>query len=226
MSDESAPSTELPTYPNDTLAAALARYEIDFAPQQIQQLDSYCQLLWDWNTKLNLTRHTDYEKFVSRDVVDTLQFSQAIDPAERVLDVGTGGGVPGLLLAILRPDLEMAVCDSVIKRARVVGEIVAALGLPVAVHQSRAQDLLAHQRFHSLTVRAVAPLVKLLTWFAPWWGSFDRLLIVKGPAWVEERSAAREARLMAELRLRKLASWPLPGTQSESVLLEIRPSEG
>jgi 16S rRNA (guanine527-N7)-methyltransferase len=218
MTQAAAPSPS-----SDTLAATLGRHGISVPEERLAQLDRYCQLLWDWNTKLNLTRHTDYEKFVSRDVVDTLEFSKVLQAAERVLDVGTGGGVPGVVLAILRPDLQVALAESVAKKARVVAEIVAALGLPARVHHGRAEELLAHERCGSLLVRAVAPLSKLLNWFAPFWGSFDRLLVIKGPAWIEERHGAREAGLLNGLQLRKLATWPLPGTDSKSVLLEIRP---
>ena len=207
----------------DTLAAALARHGIELLPQQIDGLDRYCRVLWEWNAKLNLTRHTDYDRFVSRDVVDTLEFSKVLAPSEHVLDVGTGGGVPGVVLAILRPDLQVALAESVGKKARAVAEIVGSLGLSVPVHHGRAEELLARERYQSLVVRAVAPLSKLLNWFAPFWGSFERLLVIKGPAWVDERHVAREAGLMQGLQLRKLAQWPLPGTHSESVLLEVRP---
>jgi 16S rRNA (guanine527-N7)-methyltransferase len=95
--------------------------------------------------------------------------------------------------------------------------------LSAAANHCRAEDLLAVRAFDTLTARAVAPLTKLLTWFEPYWGAFDRLLAVKGPSWVEERHEAREQSLMKNLQLRKLETWPLPGTDSESVLLEIRP---
>ncbi|HEY1600841.1 MAG TPA: 16S rRNA (guanine(527)-N(7))-methyltransferase RsmG [Pirellulales bacterium] len=217
MSEDTA---QTPT--TDTLTAALARYAIELPPEQVDRLDHYCRLLWDWNTKLNLTRHDDYEKFVARDMVDTLEFCKVLGPDERVLDVGTGGGVPGIVLAIVRPDLKVTLAESVGKKARAVAEIVRELGLAVQVHPGRAEDLLAHHKYQSLVIRAVAPLAKLLRWFAPFWGSFERLLVIKGPAWVDERHAAREAGLLTGLRLRKAGSWPLPGTQSESVLLELR----
>ncbi len=70
-------------------------------------------------------------------------------------------------------------------------------------------------------VRAVARLKKLLEWFRPHWGAFHRLLLLKGPSWVEERGEARHYGLLHDLTLRKLASYPLPGTESESVLLQI-----
>jgi 16S rRNA (guanine527-N7)-methyltransferase len=184
-------------------------------------------LLWDWNAKINLTRHTDYEKFVGRDLVDSLAFAEFLAPGEKVLDVGTGGGVPGIVLAIVRPDLNVALVDSVGKKIKVVADIVERLGLKVPVHHARAEELLAAKsnRFDTLVVRAVAPLQKVLEWFQPHWGAFGRLLVLKGPAWVEERGEARHFGLFKKLALRKLKSYPLPGTESESVLLQICPIE-
>jgi 16S rRNA (guanine527-N7)-methyltransferase len=76
-----------------------------------------------------------------------------------------------------------------------------------------------------LTVRAVAPLAKLLRWFKPHWKSFGRMLVLKGPAWIEERGEARHLGLLKNLALRKLKTYPLPDTCSESVLLSICPLE-
>ena len=205
------------------LATVLERNQIDLPQDQIELLDRYCRLLWDWNEKINLTRHTDYEKFVARDVADTLAIARHLEPAERILDVGSGGGVPGIVLAIVRPDLKVALSESVAKKARVLQEIVQTLALPISVHHCRAEDVLAAQAFDTLVIRAVAPLTKLLTWFEHHWGAFERLLAIKGPSWADERHEARERGQFAKLQLRKLETWPLPGTESESVLLEIRP---
>jgi len=209
----------------DTLPDALARHSIELPADQIEQLGRYCSALWEMNEKLNLTRHTDFDKFVSRDVVDSMWIERFLDSGERVLDVGTGGGVPGAILAILRPDLEVTLSDSVAKKARAVEEIVKSAGVDVKVCHAPAQALLEQHRFDTLTARAVAPVAKLLTWFAPHWDNFNRLLIIKGPAWVEERSAARSAGLLKSLELRKLCSYPMPGTESESVVLSIRPKD-
>jgi 16S rRNA (guanine527-N7)-methyltransferase len=206
---------------NDTLAAAVARHQIELPIEQLSQLESYCGLLWDWNTKINLTRHTDYEKFVARDLVDSLAFARFLECGEKVLDVGTGGGVPGVVLAIVRPDLRVALCESVGKKARAVAEIVERLGLSAPVLHARAEEVLAERRFDTLVVRAVARLRKLLEWFRPHWGAFDRLLVLKGPGWIDERGEARHYGLLHDLALRKLATYPLPGGKSESVLLQI-----
>jgi 16S rRNA (guanine527-N7)-methyltransferase len=205
-----------------SLAEVIARHQIRLPEAQIALLERYCGLLWHWNEKINLTRHTDYEKFVARDLVDSLAFSEFLAPGERMLDVGSGGGVPGVVLAIVRPDLQLALVESVAKKAKALGDIVKRLGLDVPVFHARAEQLLTEQDFNTLTVRAVAPLRKLLKWFAPHWSRFDRLLILKGPAWVEERGEARHLGLLKNLTLRKLRTYPLPGTDSESVLLQIQ----
>jgi len=209
--------------PNDELLAALAEHHVELPASQVGLLRQYCTLLWQWNAKLNLTRHTDYQKFVGRDLLDSLALAQFLAPNEKVLDVGTGGGVPGVILAILRPDLVIWLCDSVGKKALAVADIVARLELNVPVIHGRAQDLLGPSAYNSLVARAVGKLAEVLTWFRPHWEHFDRLLAIKGPAWVEERGEARHRGLLRDLALRKLASYPMPGTESESVLLQICP---
>jgi 16S rRNA (guanine527-N7)-methyltransferase len=209
--------------PDDELLAALAGCQIELPSSQVDLVRQYCTHLWQWNTKLNLTRHTDYQKFVGRDLVDSMAFAQFLAPNEKVLDVGTGGGVPGVILAILRPDLLIWLCDSVGKKAMAVADIVSQLHLNVPVIHGRAQDLLGPSTYNSLVVRAVGKLAEVLRWFRPHWEHFDRLLVLKGPAWVEERAEARHFGLLGDLALRKLASYPMPGTESESVLLQICP---
>ncbi len=215
------PRTPFVNPPDDTLAAALERHGIALPEAQAEQLDRYCQLLWEWNEKINLTRHAGYEKFVARDLVDSLAFSRFLQDGEAVLDVGSGGGVPGIPLAILRPDLRIALSESVGKRARVLTAVVEQLGLAVPVFHARAESVLSQQRFDTLTARAVARMKKLLEWLRPHWDAFDRLLLLKGPSWLAERGEARHYGLLRGLALRKLASYPLPGTHGDSVLLQI-----
>jgi len=81
--------------PLSSLQAALDEQALSLPPEQVERLDQYCRLLWEWNSRLNLTRHTDYRKFVARDLIDSLAFAEFLSTGERVLDVGTGGGVPG-----------------------------------------------------------------------------------------------------------------------------------
>jgi len=189
--------------------------------EQIALLDRYREALWRWNEQLNLTRHTTLEKFVSRDVADSLELAKLLEPGERVLDIGTGGGVPGLILAICRPDLRVSVCESTQKKAKVVQAIVEELQLPVQVFACRAEEVLELKTFGTLVARAVAVLSKILYWVQPHWDAFDRLLLIKGPRWVEERGEARHRGLLSRLELRKVATYPTLGNDAESVVLSV-----
>lgn len=214
---------ELPTSPvQDDLRQTLARHGIVLDSEQIELLERYALALWEWNTKLNLTRHTTYEKFVGRDVVDALAVANLLETGEHVLDLGSGGGLPGLIIAIARPDVRVDLCESMGKKARVLEQIVADLGLPIQVYARRVQDLLVDQQFDALIARAVGPLKDILRWLAPHWGQFQRLLLIKGPRWTEERHEARQLGLLRDLVLRRRAHYPLAGTESESVVLELR----
>ncbi len=210
---------------DNQLIDVLRRHEIELPADQIELLGRYAEIVWEWNEKINLTRHTDFEKFVSRDVVDSLAFAKFIKPGEEILDVGSGGGVPGVLLAILRPDVKVTLSESVGKKSRVLEDVVARLGLKVDVFAGRAEELLKKRHFDALTVRAVAPMKKILEFLKLSWPSFGRLLLLKGPSWVEERGEARHFGLMHEIALRKLYSYPLPGTESESVMLLLCPKD-
>jgi 16S rRNA (guanine527-N7)-methyltransferase len=210
----------------EAIAAECGRLHIEAAPDSMPRLAAYAASLWSWNERLNLTRHTDVEKFVSRDVGDAAAIAPHLARGERVLDVGTGGGVPGVLLAILRPDLRVELVDSVAKKARAVAAIVAEIGLDLPVHEGAAQGVVAGRpagtnRFDTLVVRAVAPLVKLLGWFEPIADAYGRMLVVKGPRWEEERDEARFRGLTRKVTIRRIASWPIRGSDNESVLLEI-----
>ena len=203
------------------LAEAVADLEIQLEQSQLDQLDRYCRLLWDWNERINLTRHTDYETFVRRDLVDSMQLGDLLHENETVLDVGTGGGVPGVILAILRPDLTVSLSESVTKKARAIEQIVKELELPVTVFAQRAEAVLDDFRFDTLVARAVGSLRKMLYWFQPHWDSIDRLLTVKGPKWIDERNEARHHGLLRGMELRCATRYPMPGTTSVSVVLKI-----
>ena len=225
--------------PADLAAAVAAECErlgLTVSSDAVPRLAAYAASLWSWNERLNLTRHTDVEKFVSRDVADAVAIAPHLETGAHVLDVGTGGGVPGVLLAILRPDLRVELCDSVGKRARAVREIVGEIGLTIPVHEGAAQRLVAAAaeageqggrpgRFDVLVVRAVAPLLKLLGWFEPLCDAYGRMLVVKGPRWEEEKGEARHHGFVKKVGVRRIAAWPIRGSDNESVLLEVKRRE-
>ena len=210
-----------------SIADESERLGITVPSEAIQRLAAPAASLWSWNERLNLTRHTDAALFVSRDLADAAAIAPHLANGERVLDVGTGGGVPGVILAILRPDLRVELADSVAKKARAVRGILDEIRLPLPVHEAAAQAVVADadaagNRFDTLVVRAVAPLVKLLGWFEPICDAYGRMLVIKGPRWEEEKGEARHKGFGKKVSIRRIAAWPIRGSDNESVLLEIR----
>jgi 16S rRNA (guanine527-N7)-methyltransferase len=208
------------------LRAALIARGVECAPERLELLDRYREALWRWNEQLNLTRHTTLAKFVDRDVVDSWELAKLLPNGRRVLDIGAGGGVPGLIMAILRPDLRVTVCDSTQKKARVLESMVQELGLKVDVFGCRAEEVLAVRTFDAIVARAVAPLAKMLFWLAPHWKAFDELLMVKGRSWVDERAEARHRGLLKGKELRRAAVYEMAGVgddgaPGESVILRV-----
>jgi 16S rRNA (guanine527-N7)-methyltransferase len=203
------------------LRKLLEAESIEIPAEQLDLLDHYRRLLWSWNERMNLTRHTTLEKFVGRDVVDSFQLSRLMQQGERVLDVGSGGGLPGVILAILRPDLAVELSESTQKKARALEAMVGELGLNLPVYATRAEEVLEISTFHTLVARGLAPLSKMLTWLVPYWEAFDQLLLIKGPKWLDERNTARHQGLLRNLELRKVATYQFSATGAESVILKI-----
>jgi 16S rRNA (guanine527-N7)-methyltransferase len=208
---------------DDSLTEALRRHELEMPATQVEALDRYVQAMWEINQSLNLTRHTTYEKFVTRDVVDSLQLAALLDEGASVLDVGSGGGVPGAVMAVVRPDLRIELCESVAKKANALREILDRSELSLPVHHARGEALLAERRFDAVVARAVAPLVRMLKWFAPHWSHMGCLLATKGTGWVAERGEARHRGFLKTLELRRAAVYKTPGTGAENVILKIWP---
>ncbi|MGB7328546.1 MAG: 16S rRNA (guanine(527)-N(7))-methyltransferase RsmG [Rubripirellula sp.] len=207
-------------------AAALANHSIEMDEATALRMQNYVSVMWRWNEDINLTRHTTWELFVSRDLRDCLQLAPLLEAGEEVLDLGSGNGVPGIPLSILRPDVEVSLAESVAKRAKVLSEIVAEIGVPVPVYGARGEDLLEDFRFTTVVSRAVGSIAKFCRWIEPRWQNVDRLLLVKGPKWIEERGEARHLGVLANLQMRKVATYPLgDAEESEGVILQLWPKE-
>ena len=205
-------------------SAALEANGIELEQSAAERLELYAKTMWGLNESLNLTRHTSWDLFVSRDLRDCVQLAPLLAAGEEVLDLGSGNGVPGIPLAILRPDIEVALAESVAKRAGALNEIVSELNLPVAVYGARGEDLLEDFRFTSIISRAVGSLAKFCRWVAPHWENVDRLLLIKGPRWVEERGEALHFGLLNGLDLRRVNSYALgDAEEQEGVILQISP---
>jgi 16S rRNA (guanine527-N7)-methyltransferase len=205
-----------------SLKASLARFGVSLDDERtIHQLEQYCRLLWAENEQLNLTRHLDFDTFVARDLNDARQVSSLLRPGEEVLDIGSGGGVPGIVLAICRPDLKVTLCESVGKKAQALERMIAALGLPVRLVHGRAEELLRDERFDAAIARAVGPLWKICYWFQDHLLAMGRLLAFKGARWEDELAEARRHPAFHKLQFRVALEYPMLGTDSRALIIKL-----
>lgn len=180
--------------------ARLAQIDVSLDADQIVRLGDYLARLLAMNEQVNLTSIIEPGEAWTRHVLDALTLvPQMADlPAgARVLDVGSGGGVPGIPLAIARPDIELTLVDATTKKASFLVAVAHAIGLDnVVVEAARAEDLEKTDlrgSFDAVTARAVAKLSSLLAWTAPFAKRGGRLLFIKGERAEHEISEARKA---------------------------------
>jgi 16S rRNA (guanine527-N7)-methyltransferase len=207
-----------------SLKKTIDMFELEVPNEAFPKLKHYCQALWEKNQDLNLTRHTTYEMFVTRDLLDTIELSKLIPEGKEVLDIGSGGGVPGMVLAILRPDLTISLTDSVGKKAAALGEIAESVGVSCEIYHCRAEELLEDFRYDYSIARAVGPLKKMGTWFEEVWPSLGRLLAVKGPKWIEEKAEADELGVLKKVDIRLLSEYEVPGLDWKSFIIQLKAS--
>jgi 16S rRNA (guanine527-N7)-methyltransferase len=161
------------------------------SPSQGEALERYLDLLLAANQRMNLTRITDREQARIQHIADAMTLLPHLPPApHRLADVGSGGGVPGIPLAIARPNADVTLIESVAKKAAFLEETAAALGLAnITVWRGRAEEWRG-EPFDVVAVRAVAPMAKLLDWCRPLVAPGGKLLAMKGPKLAEELEAA------------------------------------
>lgn len=154
----------------------------DLTPHQLELLERFTQELTAWNEKINLVSRKDIESLVEHHIVHSLAPLRvlSLQHAARVLDLGTGGGLPGIPLAIAYPDLSFHLVDSIAKKIRVVEATVAALGLKnVQVTCTRAETL-PRAEYDLVVTRGVASLGQLWQWAAPRLRAGGGLVAYKG----------------------------------------------
>ncbi len=147
----------------------ILQYFSDFTPTQLQQFAALQALYTEWNARINVISRKDIDSLYLRHVLHSLSIAAVIDfaPGTQIIDIGTGGGFPGIPLAIFFPEVEFYLVDSIAKKLKIVEEVAANIGLTnVSTQHIRAEEI-KNRQFDFAVSRAVAPLKDLFKWSSP-----------------------------------------------------------
>jgi 16S rRNA (guanine527-N7)-methyltransferase len=147
----------------------ILKYFPDLGPAQIEQFRNLKPVYEDWNAKINVISRKDIDSLYEKHVLHSLAIASFFKflPATEIIDIGTGGGFPGIPLAIFFPEVRFHLVDSIAKKLKVVQAVVAATGLKnISTQHGRAEEI-RNRKFDFAVTRAVAPLKELWTWSRP-----------------------------------------------------------
>ena len=144
-------------------------YFEELSPKQIEQFVALQDIYNDWNSKINVISRKDIDALYEKHVLHSLSIAAItfFAPGTQILDIGTGGGFPGIPLAIFFPDVQFHLADSIGKKLIVVKEVSAALGLTNVTTQHIRVEEIKNRKFDFVVSRAVAPLQDLWRWSKP-----------------------------------------------------------
>lgn len=159
----------------------------------LPRAEQYARLLTEQGVLRGLIGPREVPRLWERHLINCALLSRAIGDGLEVCDIGSGAGLPGVVLAILRPDLRITLVEPLLRRTRFLEEVVAELDLGnVEVVRARAEELHGKRDFDVVTARAVAPMERLLRWSMPLVRPGGALVAMKGESVREELAAAEK----------------------------------
>jgi 16S rRNA (guanine527-N7)-methyltransferase len=182
----------------ELITKGAAELGVDINETQAEQLVKYAELLKEWNEKMNLTAITDDEGIAVKHFLDSMTALSTGRIGKKVIDVGTGAGFPGLVLKIMKPEIELTLLDSLNKRINFLKTVADELGLDgIEFVHARAEDGGANRayraKYDTVVSRAVANMKVLSEWCIPFLKEGGYFLALKGPLAGEELDDAKRA---------------------------------
>lgn len=195
---------------------------------QLEMFKQYVEILLHWNEFMNLTRITEINEIISEHFLDSLSIADmsVVKDARRIMDVGTGAGLPGIPLKIYYPKKELTLLDSQKKKVEFLNEVVASLNLEnVDTIHGRAEDIArekVHRETYDLVVsRAVAPLPVLLEYAMPFVKVGGSFIAYKGPKAYKEVEEAQNALDVLGAQVHEIKDIKVPYSSKTHMLLMI-----
>ena len=195
------------------LAEGADQLEIDVPESAIEGSFRYAELLLEWSRRVDLVSHTEPLDVLERHFLDSWKGAQPIPSGARIVDLGSGGGFPGLALRLIRPDLDVVSVESRTRKGVFQRTVCREIGLEAEVRTVRVEDL--GERFSWITARALAPLDRLLPLALHVAEPGSTVLAYKGPAWVQEWDRCQGA----GLSLAGSVEYQLPFSKAQRALV-------
>lgn len=214
------------------IISKLKKINVNINEEIGEKFYKYTELLLEWNKKINLTAITDLDDIILKHYVDSLTINKYITNNNRIIDIGTGAGFPGIPLKLLNKEKEFILVDSLNKRVKFLEEVVNQLNINnIEVIHARVEDLAKNNKYREnidiATSRAVANLSTLLEYMLPFIKINGVCICMKGPKISEEINGAKNAIEILGGKIEKIENINLPDTDIERnivIVKKIRPT--
>ena len=211
---------------SENMKDKMIQLDIVIDNNMLEKFYNYMNILLEWNKKINLTAITDQNEIILKHFVDCATILKEVNKSEKVLDIGTGAGFPGLPLKILNSSLDITLVDSLNKRINFLNEVINKLDLKtVRTIHSRAEDLAIvkehRENYDCLVSRAVAPLNVLLEYTLPFVKMGGKCICMKGSNFEEEIKISKKALNILGGNIKEIKEVTLPDTDIKRYIIII-----
>ncbi|MBR3613724.1 MAG: 16S rRNA (guanine(527)-N(7))-methyltransferase RsmG [Clostridia bacterium] len=197
---------------------------INVNDEELENLYKYMVGIIGWNDKVNVTAITEEKLFIVKHFIDSLLINHYLQGKQRIIDIGTGGGFPGIPLKILNKEKKFTLIDSVNKKLNVIRDLSEKIGLEnLEVIHTRAEDLAAKKEYREMydvaTTRAVSNLSTILEYMLPFVKVGGIAVCMKGPNYKEELDDAKKAIEILGGKFELIETFNLEGEMERNILV-------